>query len=516
MSKSKLFIPVVSVTETIPEDVAEILIGRRSQEFKPFPLEELPQLLANFAGTASNALVCDPSYFVPALLALSSALVGNSRLIRLKEGWEEPAVVWALLVAGSGTLKSPAQDSALAPILAMQQEAFYQHEQRFAAYEVDLANWESCKRNSKGARLDDAKPKEPICNRLYCGDTTVEALAVLLERQPRGLLLYRDELTAWFKSFDKFTNAKGADVAQWLEMNRAKQLIVDRKTAQRPTIFVPRAFLSITGGIQPGVLQEILTPSFVENGMAARFLFARPPIAKKVWSDDSLDPEFQSQFQSKIQKLQGLEMRADDKGILQPQVLTLSPAAKKIWVEFYNNHAEEQRNLSGGLVAAWSKLEAYTARFAMLHHLVNYVTGVDFTTSPFVVQAPSMEAALRQTAWFGHEAGRLYSGMDASEASKLEGKSLNLIGRKGGVVTANELRRSSRSIKTSADAKDLLDQFVSRGLGKWIPKPSTPQGGAPTTEFHLHPELLRNEAGNPGGLVDDTSCANPLNKEIQE
>ena len=74
-------------------------------------------------------------------------------------------------------------------------------------------------------------------------------LAVLLEQQPRGLLMARDELSGWVNSFDAYKSCRGADVVHWLSMHRAGNVIWDRKTG-RHVIDVPRAAVSITGGIQ--------------------------------------------------------------------------------------------------------------------------------------------------------------------------------------------------------------------------------------------------------------------------
>ena len=90
-----------------------------------------------------------------------------------------------------------------------------------------------------------------------CQDCTVEALAVLLEQHPRGLLLARDELSGWVNSFDAYKSCRGADVAHWLSMHRAEPIRVDRKTGRR-VIYVPRAAISIAGTVQPAVLKTAL------------------------------------------------------------------------------------------------------------------------------------------------------------------------------------------------------------------------------------------------------------------
>ncbi len=37
----------------------------------------------------------------------------------------------------------------------------------------------------------------------------------------RGVLVERDELVGWIRSFDAYKNRRGADIAQWLQLHRA-------------------------------------------------------------------------------------------------------------------------------------------------------------------------------------------------------------------------------------------------------------------------------------------------------
>ena len=57
----------------------------------------------------------------------------------------------------------------------------------------------------------------------------------------------------------------------------ARDLLVDRKSEGQKPIFVPRAAVSIVGGIQPQVLRRALGPEHFENGLAARMLLTMPP-----------------------------------------------------------------------------------------------------------------------------------------------------------------------------------------------------------------------------------------------
>ncbi len=78
-----------------------------SRPFTPFPLTALPEPARSFVKRGAQAIGCDPSFIALPLLAGLASAIGNSRRIQLKRTWEEPAIVWGVIVGDSGTLKSP-------------------------------------------------------------------------------------------------------------------------------------------------------------------------------------------------------------------------------------------------------------------------------------------------------------------------------------------------------------------------------------------------------------------------
>src|SRR5262249_32420171 len=246
----------------------------------------LPAPLDEYVRQGAMALGCDPAFVALPVLAVAASAIGNTRALRLKRGWEEPPVIWSALVADSGTLKSPAYLKAVPHLFRIQKRLLLEYKQRCARYQEELADYEDAKRKAKadGAEPPD-QPEKPVLRRVVCSDTTIEKLAVILEDNPRGLLLARDELSGWLGSFTRYKGkAGGTDLPNWLEAFRAGTWLVDRKTGDRPTLVIPHAAVSVCGGIQPGVLARALTPEFLDAGLAARFLMAMPTKLPKRWS----------------------------------------------------------------------------------------------------------------------------------------------------------------------------------------------------------------------------------------
>jgi hypothetical protein len=81
---------------------------RRLEPYRPFPVDTLPTPLNEFVAQGAAALGCDPAYVALPALAVVASAVGTTRALRLKRGWEEPSIVWAVVAGDSGTTKTPA------------------------------------------------------------------------------------------------------------------------------------------------------------------------------------------------------------------------------------------------------------------------------------------------------------------------------------------------------------------------------------------------------------------------
>lgn len=334
----------------------------------------------------------------------------------------------------------------------------------------------------KKGEPEPEEPQKPICTRFVCSDTTVEALAVLLADNPRGLLLHRDELAGWINSFDQYKGGKGSDTAHWLTIYGARDLLVDRKGGSRPSLFVPRATVSIVGGIQPGTLRRALGRENVENGLAARLLLAMPPRRNKRWAETEIDEGLDQEMTELFDRLCQLEFQLDDDGRPEPLTLGLTPGGKAAWVEFYNEHAERQADATGAHAAALSKIEGAAARLALVVHLVRQATD---DTTPSGVDRESIEAGVAIARWYANEAERVYQVLSESEDETLRRQVVELISRRGGKITANDLRRRSRHFADSEAAELYLTALVGAGFGSWGPVSTSDEGGRPTREFAL-------------------------------
>lgn len=451
--------------------------------YQPFPTEALPACFREFVEQGASAIGCDASYLALPLLTAAASAIGNTRRIELKKGWSEPSILWSAIVGDSGTMKSPALEAALHPVKRRQEKALDTHTFALAdydgqklTYEKELAAW---KKKSAAGDPPEA-PEEPVLARTWADDLTVEALASLLQSQPRGLLVACDELASWFGGFDRYAQASGGDSARWLEMHGGRSMQVDRKTGDQKTIFVKRASVSVTGGIQPAVLQRALKPQHRESGLAARLLLANPPRQPKVWTESELDADQTEAIQRVIDGLYDLQGEPNGQQEVIPIEVPLSAAAKRTWIAFYNEHAEESAVETGDVAAAWAKLEGMAARLALVLQMVE---DVQLGVSSSDISAESMRRGIRLVEWFKHETRRAYAlfHVDAGEQELI-----NKLEQKGGSMTVRELQRCGKRWGTNEKATEALQRLKRAGKGYWEVVPPGPSGGRPTERFVLH------------------------------
>lgn len=480
------------IVETLANDAEPLeTIGKVTpmERFEPFPVDAFPEPLRGFVEAGAKAIGCDSSYLALPLLAALAAAIGNSRRVQLKLGWTAPAIIWTAIVGESGTAKTPAFRLVMRPIRERQEKALQRHADAMRDYETELARYEKAsaewRRNRQTALDPPEKPQEPQAERFIVSDTTVEALAPLLLANPRGLLLARDELAGWMGSFDRYSGGKGgADAAHWLSMYNGESIIVDRKTGVPRTIFVSQASVCVCGGIQPGILHRALGNEHRESGLAARLLLTCPPRIAKRWTEADIDPSWEAEIARLVDRLYELHPIPDGEGKLCPVVVGLATDAKTAWTAYFNAHAQEQADLTGELAAAWSKLEEYAARMALVVHFARWAANDPTLATVDELDAASMAAGIRLANWFKGEARRVYALLGETDEARDQRRLVEWIERKGGSVTARDVQIGCRWLRESGEAEEALGALTKAGWGSWQPSPPG-QRGQPTRRFRL-------------------------------
>jgi len=442
-------------------------------EWEPFPVALLPEPVGAFVAEAAEALSTDPVFIAFPLLASAAATIGNRRRIELWSGWREPPILWLATVADSGSMKSPAADKSLAFIRARQDAAF-------KVFRAALADYETEKReHDRASRRRDAEaaapPERPVAERMLVDDVTIEGLGPILEQNPAGVLLARDELSGWIEGFDRYSGGRGGgEAARWLSCYGAAPLTVDRKLSG--TLYIPAAAVSIVGTIQPRVLARVVGSRHVDNGLAMRFMLASPPKRMKEIPAGDVGFATVEAVRSMFETLAAIRP-ADDGS---PRVIDLEPEAAEAWRAFYREHAAEQFNASGPVGSMLAKAEGWAARLALVFHLVAQA-GSDPTRGDRV-RVDSIEAAVGLARWAAREWQRVFEGLQRGTIEADDTGLRDWIAARGGVATARDVARGLAKYRGPGAAEAALHRLAKAGAAEWQ---ASPTGGRPADAVRL-------------------------------
>lgn len=274
------------------------------------------------------------------MLAVLSSAIGTSRVVEVKGGWREWAALFVAVIASPGAMKTPAAKVAKRPAFERQRRLGKDYAGEKEDWKREVRQWEVEKREAaKSAEPAPEEPEAPSMSRCVASDTTVEALVGILEDNPRGLLVHKDELAGWVRSMDQYKGGKGSDRQHWLSFWSGDEVVVYRKSRMGEPLIVAKPFVSLFGGIQPAMLGEL--GAGAEDGLMDRFLFAYPKARHVRFSYDEISEEAEARYAALYGKLADLTLATDEHGDPNPKLLKLSGEAKKLFARTVDESGAE-------------------------------------------------------------------------------------------------------------------------------------------------------------------------------
>jgi len=344
---------------------------------------------ADWIRTGATAKGAPIDFVALGLLTTASALIGNTRWPAPFADWEEPPILWGMLVGDPSAGKSPALDAVMAPLREIEHtlaEAFKtaraEWESRNEIAALVTAEWTKAAKTALAAGKAPApKPPNadagapPIRQRMRVSDATTEKMAELLSQTTRGLLMYRDELSGWLGGMDRYSN--GGDRPFWLEAYGGRPFTVDRKSNPDPVI-IDRLSVAVIGGTQPDRLNSLLVKGD-DDGLLARFLIVFPdtvPISRPTNAIDT------SRLTEAFNRLRSLAPAIDANGKDCPAKVGFDEAALIRFQAFRVACREWEGQAQGCYKSHLGKLPGHVVRVSCV------LAYLDWAENPFAI-APS-------------------------------------------------------------------------------------------------------------------------------
>jgi hypothetical protein len=461
----------------------------------------LPNAISDYVFDVSERQQAPPDFAAVAAVCCLSAVVGNRFRVRPKQhdDWEIVPNLWGMLVGRPSSMKSPAMQKALAPIYAIQDAECEKWEQQIKEAKIDdallgLDAKNAKKRAEKALKCGDrdeargilagltADADEPPCPRLVVNDATVEKMGELLNENPRGLLLVRDELAGLLAKLE--SEQYQSDRAFYLEAyNGDGRFTYDR--IGRGTVHIDHCTLSMIGGVQPSRIAPIVRGAI--SGVSNDGLIQRLQLA--VWPDDfpswkytDREPNAAARraYEKVFRDLHDLPMGDANK----PAILHFSPESQalfRLWMEEINADAR-----SGTLPSTFEshilKLPKTAASLALLFELVD--------GGRSEITEISMRRALDWADYLRSHANRLYS---AGETMAADGARLIVERRQQLPVTftARDIHQKGWAGLTDRQTvAAAIEQLLATYHCREAAQQTTAIGGRPTNAYCWNPSLM--------------------------
>lgn len=245
-----------------------------------FPVHVLPERLQRIIRELHDSNGFPADYTAASMMAAISVAIGNSHRVEVKRNWHESAILYIAIVGRPGACKSHPLAFAMRPLVNADWKNNLDYQKKYAEYQQAIA----MSRKERVHAGFEQFPKEPKRLRYLVSDVTQEGLSAIHSHNPRGLCLWVDELSAWFKNFTRYNN--GSEEQFWLSAFNGSTTMSDRKNSQN-SIFIKRPFISVVGTIQKRLLTELANGERtanagmkdVKNNVATEFTAMRKGIS---------------------------------------------------------------------------------------------------------------------------------------------------------------------------------------------------------------------------------------------
>ena len=366
-----------------------------SHDDAAFPLDIFPPDLVHYMKECERTLRLSPDYMGAAMLWMMSVIVGNSIRVRVKAGWEEIVAVWIAVVGKPGYGKTPSIDAIIRPLIEQNNREVRQYIERRQQYE-------QYEKLTKEEKKNHELVPEPTKSQFIVNDITLEALVDLHQDSYHAVGVFKDELNGWFKDMNRYRS--GSDLEFWLSAWSGKPVAFNRLT--RASSFVDRPLIPVLGGVQPGVLNAMFTDENKDNGFIDRMLLAYPDVEAQTYNEAEIDPALVDWYRQTVAAMYA-EIRHrmtgyDQQGQPVPYHAVLSPEAKTLWVDAYNEISGLQNsdNENEYTKSMLPKQTSYIARFAMLLHVLDVFCRRGAPDEYLKISGEAMRRSVRLSRYF--------------------------------------------------------------------------------------------------------------------
>ena len=371
----------------------------KTTETPSFPLEIFPKAIRDIIEALEEYENYNVDFTSASFLTVFAAAMGNTWSVRFMTGWVSRPIIYMVLVGSPSCGKTPPLQQAVAPLLKLDGE----YDMIYCKEMETYRRWErmSAKQREKHSLPEEMKMPQRKCHVVV--DSTVEALIGALRDNPRGVLIYKDEIDSLLSNFNRYN---GSDEGYFLSLFSGTPFKYSRKS-NNEHIFLANPYCSIIGSTQPGRLDEQFGGKRMMNGFSSRFLKVYPEIDKMPsWNDTAMPDGVLEEWGRIIRKVVTVTPSTDQEGKATSIELLFSQEAKLRviqWKDEVNNKAYAETD-SDAVRALCGKLETYLVRFCLVIQIMHCICGESGMDK---IEPGTAELAIRLTEYFRNMESRI-------------------------------------------------------------------------------------------------------------
>ena len=168
-------------------------------------------------------------------------------------------------------------------------------------YVREMKEYRKWERLTPKQRKQQSLPDEmpiPLRKSHVVVNSTIEALISAMRDNPRGVLIYNDEIDSLLSNFNRYN---GSDESYFLSLFSGTPFKYTRKS-NNEYIFLSHPYCSIIGSTQPGMLSTLFGGKRSLNGFSSRFLKVYPNISSMPsWNEAPMPEEVLMEWERIIQ-----------------------------------------------------------------------------------------------------------------------------------------------------------------------------------------------------------------------
>ena len=427
----------------------------KTTETPSFPLEIFPKAIRDIIEALEEYENYNVDFTSASFLTVFAAAMGNTWSVRFMTGWVSRPIIYMVLVGSPSCGKTPPLQQAVAPLLKLDGE----YDMIYCKEMETYRRWErmSAKQRERHSLPEEMKMPQRKCHVVV--DSTVEALIGALRDNPRGVLIYKDEIDSLLSNFNRYN---GSDEGYFLSLFSGTPFKYSRKS-NNEHIFLANPYCSIIGTTQPGRLGEQFGGKRMMNGFSSRFLKVYPEIDKMPsWNDTAMPDGVLEEWERIIRKVITVTPSTDQEGKATSIELLFSQEAKLRviqWKDEVNNKAYAETD-SDAVRALCGKLETYLVRFCLVIQIMHCICGESGMDE---IEPGTAELAIKLTEYFRNMESRIAPEI---ETGILDNRFTELLGNLRDSFTTAEAVREALQLGISESSVKRFLRDGGRGFVK--------------------------------------------------